>query len=187
MKYLAPSQAILSKKIKRWTVMLAIATTVVLLVGVLFHSITLLTLNTLYPPPTTLTAESLIFIDTTFNASGARLDWIVLARQTASLCGTIYFIGGIVALVLAYRELLPILFRQLALFYVATYTALLLCTLPFAVRDPINICFGNYFGDVVSNLCYPILFFIAACIVNGIKKYQYRKMGILNPFSRRKE
>jgi transcriptional regulator with XRE-family HTH domain len=142
----------------------AIILAVILLLGILIHSVLLCIENNLFAmtPGNAVTADQKLLID-------IRLTLRHIAETASSVCTTVFSVGCIIMLYPIITVIHTVSFRKLFLFYLVMIAAMLACTVPFGVTDKV---FGlsDYLFPLWIGLIVVLLFFLVIVSAKLIKR-----------------
>lgn len=148
---------------KRWITIL----TLILIVGLLIYSITILISYTFLAPSGVFAKlQSIELIE-------QRMNLRMVGEKIQQLCAALFYIGGILLTYTFVKTGLIVEFKKLIFLFGKIILATLACATIFSMLDSKSA--GDYFFPVWSILSYTIIFFVVVTISNFIKKRRIRR------------
>lgn len=135
----------------------------VLIAGLLAHSVILLTLNKSWDPQVVLGTEH----------AAAYLSWRKAEQAILSVCNLVYFVGHLVILLgLIVKDQLPV-FRYVLLYFAVQAGLLVIGTIPFGLFD--RAYFGDYIFQVWNTVWEVLLLLLGAGLGEIYARVKRRK------------
>ena len=139
----------------------AVILAVVMLLGILTHSVLFWILNTFYVHDILITPETMAIIEMRFAVRD-------VAERVAAMCTAVFWIGC-VAMIYPFAKIAYVItFRKILIYFSAIVIAMFACVIPFAVADRV-FTFTDYLLPIWRGLPAVFLLFIVTLVAKYLK------------------